>query len=179
MLADSGVAKSAVVEHPHNSMITTVLQYTAHLRPTDGLHHSSGISVAPVLLHQHPAFPPGLGFDTPAATTSTEKRENKERPGDIRLKQALKEKKKPPLEDPLQVLDHKQAVLESKMKIGPSQPTADVLADMMTTADSRRQLKEKARLEEAGGKIADRLADRLAQRLKMDEEDEVPPYLLP
>lgn len=99
MLADSGVAESAVVEHPHNSMITTVLQRTAHLRPTDGLHHSLGISVAPVLLHQHPAFPPGLGPARPALTTPTEKRNNKDRPGDTRLKEALKKKKKLPFEE--------------------------------------------------------------------------------
>lgn len=176
MLADSGVAKSAVVEHPHNSMITTVLQCTAHLRPIDGLHHSLGISVAPVLLHQHPALPPSLGPATPATTTPTES-DNIDRPGDARLKQALKEKEKKLLfDDSLKVLDQREAVLVAQMKTGHSQPVAEVFADMMTIANSRRQLKEKARLEEAGGKIADGLAQRLK---KTAEEDGVPPYLLP
>lgn len=181
MLADSGVAKSAVVEHPHNSMITTVLQCTAHLRPIDGLHHSLGISVAPVLLHQQPALPPGLGPPglgpaTPATTTPTES-DNIDRPGVTRLKQALKEKEKKLLfDDPLKVLDQREAVLVAQMKTGHSQPVAEVFADMMTIANSRRRLKEKARLEEAGGEIADRLAQRLK---KMAEEDGVPSYLLP
>ena len=59
MLTESGVAGSAVVEHPYNRMITMVLRRTAHLRPTDGIHHPSGLSVAPLLAPKHFLLPTG------------------------------------------------------------------------------------------------------------------------
>lgn len=45
-------AGSAVVEYPNNPMITEVLQRTQHLRPTNGLHHPLGISIAPLSMPQ-------------------------------------------------------------------------------------------------------------------------------
>lgn len=175
MLADSDVAKSAVVEHPHNSMITTVLQHTAHLRPTDGLHHSLGISVAPPLSHQRPAFPPGLGPATPAVTTPTKKHDKKDRPGDTRLKEAIKNKKEKLLREcPLSELDQREKELDrqeaiqvGKLKLGVSQPTEEAFDELMAYTHSRRQLqekKERARLEEAGGQVMDRLAQRQMER---------------
>ena len=38
-MTESGIAGSAIVEYPDNRMITTILQRTAHLRPTDGSHN--------------------------------------------------------------------------------------------------------------------------------------------
>ena len=175
MLADSGVAGSAVVQHPYNSMITSILQRTAHLRPTDGLHHSSGISVAPVLLHQHLPRPPGLEPATPAVTTPTKEQHTKGGPGNSGSKRtAIKLKRA--FEDPLKVLDQREAVLMAKMKTKLGKEFGEVFDNLTTIVNNKRKLKEKARLEEAGGKIADRLAQRLK---KLAEEDGVPTYLLP
>ena len=171
MLADSDLADSAVVEHPYNPMISYVLRWTTHLRPTDGLHDSSGIPVAPLLVPQFPPLPPGPAPATPAITTH-----QREHPSILNRFKDASTKEKSSLEDRLKELDHREAMLLAKMKTGFSESVAKVLDDSMALGKIKADLKEEARLEKAGGKIADRLAQRLK---KMAEDDGVPPYTLP
>ena len=164
-----------MVEHPNNPMISCILRCTKHLRPTDGLHHPSGISVAPLLVPQYPPLPPGPVPAKPAVTTHMQKAHKRERPGTFKLKDA------PiyiefPFEDAMKSLDLREALIVAKMKTGLTQPVAEAFADLMAVAYSKGYLKEKARLEDAGGKTADRLAERLK---KMAEDDGVPSYLFP
>ena len=170
-MADGDLADSAVVEHPYNPMISYVLRWTAHLRPTDGLHHSSGISVAPLLVPRYPPVPPGPAPVTPAITMY-----QRERPSILNRLKDASTKKKSSFEDRLKELDHREAILLAKMKTEFSESVVKALDDCMALGKIKADLKEKARLEKAGGKIADRLAQRLK---KMAEDDGVPPYTLP
>ena len=161
-------------------MISCILRCTKNLRPTDGLHHPSGTSVAPLLVPQYPPLPPGPVPATPAVTTHMQKAHmqkahKRERPGTSKLKDA------PiyieiPFEDAMKALDLREALIVAKMKTGLTQPVAEAFADLMAVAYSKGYLKEKARLEDAGGKTADLLAQRLK---KMAEDDGVPSYLFP
>ena len=85
-------------------------------------------------------------------------------------------KAKPPLEENLNELDLREKTLVGEMETGLSRPFAEAFDELTIVGNSKRHLKEEARLKDAGGKTADRLAQRLK---KIAEEDGVPPYLLP
>ena len=166
-------------------MITEILQRTQHLRPTNGLHHPSGISVAPLAMPQNPPLPPGPAPTTPAVTTPTQEQLKKEQPKNEQPKKeptdTTKLRPKPikvklPFEDPLQVLDLRRATILAKIQDGVPMDTAQVIADLTAINQSSRYLREKARLETVGGPIADMLVER---QKKMADESGAPGWLLP
>lgn len=180
MLADIGIAGSAVVQHPNNPMITEILQRTQHLRPTNGLHHPSGTSVAPRMMPQNPPLPPGPAPPMPDFTTPTQEQLKKEQPKKertgIKKLQQMPIKVKLPFEDSLQVLDLREATIMAKIKDGVPMSAATVIGDLTAINQSKRHLKEKARLEIVGGPIADMLVER---QKKMAEASGAPAWLLP
>ncbi len=89
-------AGSAVVEYPNNPMITEVLQRTQHLRPTNGLHHALGISIAPLLMPQYPLLPPGPAPATPVVTTPTKEQLQEQRKKPQSVTEQIKEQRKKP-----------------------------------------------------------------------------------
>ena len=133
-------------------MITTILRRTAHLRPTDGIHHPSGLSVAPLLAPQQPPLPPGPVPATAAVTTPTKKQDQKDDPNILELINASV-KEKALIEETLKELDRREAIFVAELKTGPPLPFVDDI--FRAFANARRHLKEKARLEDAGGKRAE------------------------
>ena len=125
-------------------MITLILTRTVHLRPTDGI------------------FPA-----TPAVTTPMEKQDEKDGARVFKSRNTSM-KEKASMEETLKELDHREGILEAKMNSGLASTPAEVHDELMTITNTRGHLKEKARLEDAGGKIA----DELAQRLKKNAEEE-------
>lgn len=174
-MADKEFAGSAVVQHPDNPMITEILLHTQKLRPKDGLHHSSGNSVAPLVLPQGPSLPPGPAPATPVVTTPTKKQPKKERIGITKLQHALI-KMKLPFEEPLMALELREAAILAKIRDGVPLSGAQVFGDLMAIGESKRYLKEKVRVEKAGGWAIDMLAQR---QEKMAEKDGAPPVLGP
>lgn len=174
MLADRAFAGSEIVQHPSNPMITSILQCTQRLRPTDGLHHSSGISVAPLLVPRYPPLPPGPAPATPVVTTPTKEQSKKDRTGFTKSQHAPI-KAKVPFEDQLRALDQREAIIVAQIKAGVPLSAAQVHGDFMEIGQSRLYVQEKVRLEVAGGKWADRLAGR---QKKMGEKDEAPDWWL-
>ena len=183
MFAD-GDSVSAIVEHPNNPMITTILLCTAHVRPKDGIHDPSGISVAPKNRPRYLPLAPGPAKATPAITTFSQERPTQPRLSRftrrgvvnmIKLKHAST-KRETPLEEQLKVLDQRIANLQAEMRAGLSRPFGEIWDDLQANAKSRGSLVEKARLEDAGGKIADRLAHRLK---KLAEDDGAAMILIP
>lgn len=177
-MTESGIAGSAIVEHPDNRMITTVLQRTAHLRPTDGFHDPSGLSIAPLSAPQQTPLPLGLVPATPAVTTPTKQQDKKARGHDFKSR-ITSFIKKPSVEETSKDLDQRERILLAKINTGlPSSPLAEVSAELELNeiANDRRRLKERAGLEDAGGKTADWLAQRLKKKA---EEDGMNQNLLP
>ena len=129
-------------------MITIILRRTAHLRPTDGIHHPSGLSVAPLLAPQQPPLPPGPVPATADVTTPTKKQDKKDHPN-------IFESRKASIEETLKELDRREAIFTAKLKTGPPLPFVEVYDIFRTFANTRRHLEEKARLEGAGGKRAE------------------------
>lgn len=165
-------AGSAVVQHPNNPMITSILQCTQHLRPTNGRHHSSGISVAPIVTPQYPPLPlgPAAAAGTPVVTTPRKKQAKKlcaGVPAPVKVKL--------PFEEPLEVLKLREAAIIAKIKAGAPLSGAQVFADLMAIGQSRNYLTEKARLHIVGGRAADLLVER---QKKMAEEVEAPDWWL-
>lgn len=156
-------------------MITKILQRTKHLRPADGLHHDSGISVAPLPTPQYPPLPPGPAPATPTVTThDAEKQPKKERKGLSKLKLAPI-KVKLPFEDPLMVLELRDATLDAQMKAGAPFSVARMVADLTATGQNEQYLKEKARLEVFEGREVDRLVKKRKKKAGADgaEEDQL------
>ena len=151
-MTESGIAGSAVVEHPDNPMITMVLQRTVHLRPDN--------SILPA---------------TPAVTIPT-KKQDKEDGARVFKSRNTSITAKAAMEETLKELDHREGILDAQINSGLPLTPAEVHDEIMTIVNTRGHLKEKARLEDAGGKIADRLAQRAKKRA---EEDEMNPDLLP
>ena len=148
-------------------MITEILEWTQHLRPIDGLHHPSGISVAPIS--------PGPVTATPVITVPKNKEPEKERPSITKLKEA-RAKVKPPCEDPLEVLDQREKTILAQMRAGAPLSAAQVLAELTAIGQSRHHEEEKVRLKIAGGRAADMLVKR---QKAMAEEDGALAYLPP
>lgn len=157
-------------------MITQILQRTQHLRPTDGLHDPSGISVAPCLTPQCPPLPPGLFPAVTAITTHTQKQPTKKRTGITKLRQDPI-KVKLPFEDASMVLQLRDAVIAAKVRDGVPMEDAKVFGDDIAIAQSNQYLKEKSRLESsARGPVVDMLVER--QR-SMAKDSGVPDHLIP
>lgn len=168
MLADRDFANSAIVQHPSNPMITSILQCTAHVRPTDDGRPT---------IFQFPPLLPGLAPATPAVTTHTKKQSKKERTSVSKLKQQKDRiKVKIPFEDAVKVLEMREATIVAKMRDGVPLDGATAFADLMTIGHCKQYLAEKARLESVGGSVADMLAER---QKKMAEQDGAPDWLLP
>ena len=64
-------------------------------------------------------------------------------------------KEKATIEETLKELDRREAILIAKLKNGPPLTVEEIYAEFKTIANYRRHLKEKARLEDAGGKTAE------------------------
>lgn len=175
MSTDRAFARRAVVQHPDNPMITEILECTQHLRPTDDLHDPFGISVDPLPTPQCPLLPPGPPPATPVVTPHTQNQAKREPISITRMKQA-RAKAKIPFEEAMRLLDEREATILAKMRSGAPPSGAEWFGDLFAVVNSRQILKEKARLEKAGGSTADRLAQR---QKKMAEELGVPTDLLP
>ena len=135
-------------------MITIVLRRTAHLRPKDGIHHPSGLSVAPLLAPQQPSLPSGPVPATPAVATPTKKQDKKDSPNIFKSRNASV-KEKATIEETLKELDRREAIFIAKLKNGLPLPVEEVYFELGRIDAYRRDLKEKARLEDAGGKTAE------------------------
>lgn len=152
-------------------MITEILRRTYKLRPTDGLHDPSGISVAPVT-PLHPPLPPGLFPATPAITTHKPK---KERTGITKQPQAPI-KVKLPFENASMVLQLRDAAIAAKVRDGVSMERAKAFGDRIAVGQSKQYLKEKSRLKVPEGPVIDMLVKR--QR-SMARVSGVPEHLIP
>ena len=170
-LADSAFAGSATVQHPSNPMFTSILQSTAHLRPTDGILHPPGVSLSPLL--PHAPLLPGPAPATPAVTTQTGKEHQEQDRCAIKPRQASDE-----LEKSLKREEEKLATLLAEMKAGSSRPVAEVFADILMTIKFKADLKEKARLELAED-IREKLAGAYTRVKKIAKEDRAPNILIP
>lgn len=197
-VADEEFTGSAVVEHPNNPLISCILQRTAHLRPTNGLTYSSGISVAPLLTPQLPPLPPGPPPTTQPATekqpsekqpSEKQPREKQPREKQLREKQ-LREKQGiriPVLEEAqipvhlpfgtaMEVLEQREKILVAKAKSGTPLDSTQMLADFFTIGSAKEYLRKKDRLDNAGGRLGVMLAER---QKRMAEQDGAPTDSLP
>ena len=174
-MAYKDFAGSAIVEHPYNRMISSVLQRTAHLRPTNGIHHSSGVSVAPLPIPQNQPLPPGPAPASPAVAAPREKQSTKERTGITKLTQA-RMRIKLPFGKQAKELEKEEATLLAKIRAGVDLDGKKVFAELMELGHSVRYMKEKDRLEKVGGPAVEMLA---ARQKMMAEKDGAPYWLLP
>ena len=165
MATDRDFGGSAIVQHPSNPMITSILQCTAHLRPTD----------SPLTIPQFPPLPPGPAPATPAVTTPRKKQSKIERTDITKLNQAQIQVRLP-VEDALKSLELREEIILTKLRNGVPMDYVQWFADLMAISQSKRNLEEKARLDSVGGPVADMLAKR---QKKMAEQDGAPDWLLP
>ena len=146
-MADEDFNGSTVVEHPNNPLISRILQFTAHLRPTNGL--------------QQPGRPP--------TTQSVTKKQPRERES-IRIP-VLEKAQIPvhlPFETAMDMLEQREKILVAKAKTGESLDNTQMLADFLTIGSAKEYLRKKDRTENAGGRLGVILAERQKRMAELD-----------
>ena len=151
-VTESGIAGSAVIVHPYNDTITTVLQRTAHLRPTDGEYPLFAPLQSPLPLGPAPAIP---------TITTFRKKQGKKNRG-LKWRNASDEEKELMAEG-LKVLDQREEILRAELEAETPISSADIHDELKRIAKARGQLKKKAWLKDVEGKRVDRLAERLTK----------------
>ena len=160
---------------PATPAINNPTEGEAHLRRADGVDRRP-----PLFTPQYPPLPAGPSRDMAATIDPTESHSNKERPslrGKIPLKYG-RENGKSPFEDEINSLNLKLENVRTEMNAarpkagdpitGVNQHWGELLDEFTVIGRRIDFLAEKARVDEAGGKIADDLAHKLK---KLAEDD--------